>query len=272
MQRLLPLGLFLGCGCVLRGNVESLEARLREQENLNADYQRQVDELEQELSVAQREIDILRRNVAAEGAQLAAFETQRALAEVVGIKFNTLLTAAQNLGGDSGTERLHAVIYPHDADGEIVKVAGDLSLEAIDPTLPEGARSVGKWEIPAERNKSVWHSGFLSTGFLIESDWNIPPQGSVIILHARFSTPDGRKFDATHTVSRKSGAGSGASRTKVELPAASMNRLDEGALRSQSPDDAPPAAPWSNADRRASSRIGLKTSDSWTMENFPFRR
>ncbi|MCA8999318.1 MAG: hypothetical protein KDA80_20155 [Planctomycetaceae bacterium] len=191
--------LTVSSSCVFRGDVEVLEARLREQESLTADYQRQVTELSEELESTRRQLVQVGR-AAGDGIQTVAFEAQQSLVEIKGIKFNTLLTAGQDSDGRPGDEKLHAILYPHDADGEIVKIAGNLLLEAIDPALPESRRTVGKWAIPATESKSHWHAGFLSSGYLIDSPWEESPKGETIILQATFQTPDERTFSATHTI------------------------------------------------------------------------
>lgn len=201
--RLLALGLlFVVCaGCL--GNprrTELLQARLREQETVLSQYETELTRVRSQLAVAQREQAILRNRIASSGEPAPAMEATQAIAAADGLKFNTWLTAGRNQDSSPGDERFHAIVYPHDASGDLVKVVGTLKLEAIDLSLPEGERSLGKWEFTPDEALELWHSGFLSAGFRFDYEWDKPPQGKEIILRASLETPDGRQLAANHSM------------------------------------------------------------------------
>jgi len=201
--RLIIVGLLALCafsGCLRRGNVDLLEARLREQQEQLLHYEHQLASVRSELGTARSEMEILRRQVAQQGGSPVPPEHVSALVSAAGIQFNSLLTGGRDRDGSPGDEVLAVVITPHDEDGDLVKVGGQLEIEALDMSLPEDVRQVGLWTFDAESTRDHWHSGFVSAGYQFELPWLRPPSGNDIILHARLITPDGRQFDTSRTV------------------------------------------------------------------------
>lgn len=194
-------GLGIGLvGCASTSHVDLLEARLREQEVLVERYEREIADVREELLTAQRRSVLLEEQLAEGGSRLVSAEVTDQLAAVEGIRFNTLLTGAQNLDSVPGDERLHAMIYPHDSDGGIVKLVGSVTLEAIDLSRPEGQRTLGRWEFDPQQALEIWHAGFISSGFKFEFPWQSQPTSNEVLLHATFRTPDGREFRNSHTI------------------------------------------------------------------------
>jgi len=187
-------------GCALRGNNELLESQLRRQEASLRQYQQETARLREELATSQREMDLLRAEAASGSLSLPEEEATHRLAKVSGIVFNSLLTAGQSLDEIPGDERFHAIFYPHDADGEVVKLSGQVEIEALDLSRPANEKTIGRWVYPPERSRQLWLAGFLSSGFQIDEAWKSPPQGRNVLLVARFTTTDGRSFETTHTI------------------------------------------------------------------------
>ncbi|WP_437229519.1 hypothetical protein SH661x_001486 [Planctomicrobium sp. SH661] len=212
-------------GCAIRGNSELLEAQLRHQETVIRKFERETSQLRDELALSQKEIDLLRADQAAQGSLLTAEETTRSLAKAKGIVFNTLLTAGQNHDDAPGDERFHAVFYPHDAQGEIVKLSGRLEFEAIDLARPDSQKSIGRWEYTPEEARKLWHAGFLTSGFQMEEAWKTPPIGSKVLLFAKLTTLDGRQFEATHVIPIEPHPGGSAPPQSMPQPA-SANPLE----------------------------------------------
>ncbi len=195
----------LGMLCVLYGcrgpsNVELLEARLREFEVMDDRRKAELVSVRSQLNIAQREARILRNQIADSGEKAPAVAATEAIASVEVLKFNTLLTAGQNKDETPGDERFHAIVSPYDKDGDLVKVVGKLQLEAIDLSLPEDKRTIGKWDYTPEKAGELWHSGYLSSGLRFDLPWNELPQGNEVLLHVKMETADGRELTASHTV------------------------------------------------------------------------
>ncbi|WP_437184903.1 hypothetical protein SH668x_001991 [Planctomicrobium sp. SH668] len=200
LSLLLIMG-FLFPGCWARGNSELLESQLRSQESHLRRYENEVSQLKSSLALTQRELDLLRSDHAAQGGVLSAEEVSRALAQTQGIVFNTLLTAGQDHDEQNGDERFHAVFYPHDDRGDLVKLFGRIEFEALDISLPADQKVIGHWVYETEDARKLWYTGFMTSGFQIEESWQRQPIGSKILLIAKLQTIDGRKFEANHTIS-----------------------------------------------------------------------
>ncbi|TWT58412.1 hypothetical protein KOR42_17860 [Thalassoglobus neptunius] len=194
-------GLFLSVlGCASTSHIDLLEARLREQEVVVDRYEREVEAVREQLITAQRRTAMLEEQLAGTGSQLVSAEVTEQIAAIEGIRFNTLLTGAQDLDSEPGDERLHAMVYPHDGDGDLVKLVGQITFEAIDLSLPENERTVGRWEMNSQEALEYWHNGFLSSGFKFEFPWQSPPAGDEVLLHVKLKAPDGREFRTSHTI------------------------------------------------------------------------
>lgn len=192
--------LSLWSGCQGTGNVELLEAQLRENEVLIQKYERELGQMHSQLSIAQREASLLRKQLKSNGQPIPAVEATTSIAAVESLQFNKLLTAAQDKDDSPGDEKFHAIVTPEDGDGELVKVLGKLHIEAIDLGRPEGERTIGKWEFTPEEAEELWHSGYLSSGYRFEFPWQSLPAGNEVVLHVSLETPDGRQLATSHTL------------------------------------------------------------------------
>lgn len=200
--------LLFATGCLgARGDIEVVEARLRQQQDLADRYARDLRTVEQERDAARQDADLLRKQMADAGQTAIPAELAQSLFQVRGIEFNSLMTGGRDRDGQPGDDVLVAVFVPRDEHGDVVKLPGAIELEAIDLNRPESERQFGKWIFTAEESRKLWKSGAFSSGYQVV----VPlPAGATenekVILHARLATADGRQFDATHTVSIKPGA------------------------------------------------------------------
>ncbi len=181
-------------GCAARGDRELLESRLREQEDALARAEQDLQATRAELKVAAREVDAMRKERRSP-ALLA--EQAQVLYQVESVRFNNLLTAGRDLDGEPGDDGLSIVLTPLDADSELLKLPGIVELELLDLALPHDQQQVGTWKFSAEETRTHWHRGLVSSGYLFEVPWKRRPQSKDLTLYARFTTPDGRRFNAT---------------------------------------------------------------------------
>ncbi len=198
---LTSIGVFaLLSGCTGTNKVDVLETRLREQEVVVQNYQHEIEFVRSQLTVAQRESKILREQLVKAGGKSPAVEATEAIASVERLQFSNLLTAGQDKDSEPGDERFHAIVIPYDRAGELVKVVGNVEFEAIDLSLPEDQRTIGRWKYTPEEAQKLWHSGFLSAGYRFDLPWERLPHGKEILLHMKLETADGRELAANHTV------------------------------------------------------------------------
>lgn len=221
-RRLFPAvaasALLLTTGCLgARGNVELLEARLRQQQELAERAQRQLAQSQSELHAARQEADLLRTQLTVRGEQPLPAEFTQNLFQVTGLEFKGLLTGGRDRDGQPGDDVLVALVAPYDEHGDVVKLPGALELAALDMSRPEGEQQVARRKFAPDEARSLWKSGLLAAGYQCEIPWEHPPQSEELLLHARFTTADGRQFDATHKV-RVQTAGSGSSPRQLTPP------------------------------------------------------
>lgn len=192
-------------GCASRGSLEVLESALRQQEDQVLALQRELTAARGELEVSQNEISRLRTQLAQNGQQAHSPEHLENEFKAVGLRFNSYLTSGLDRDGVPGDEMLSVLLYPHDEQGGLVKLIGTVELKAVDLSAPKGQHEVGSWTFTPSQTKDAWHSGFLAAGFLFEQPWQQLPQGADVTLHARFTTIDGRQFDAVQPLRVKVG-------------------------------------------------------------------
>ncbi|MBX3442107.1 MAG: hypothetical protein KF774_06850 [Planctomyces sp.] len=196
-----------GCalpGCLARRNIELLEANLRQQQDLTRDVERQLMLAQRDLDAARRETDQLRNRLAQTGLEAAAEHTEP-LARVTGILFHTMMTGGRDTDGLPGDDVLTAVLAPHDADGDLVKLAGSLEIELLDLARSGESQRIGAWKYSAKEARELWHSGFIASGYQLNLPLEQAPTNGAVLLHGRLTTSDGRQFDTSLPVNLQTG-------------------------------------------------------------------
>lgn len=187
----------LWSGCSSRGQMELLEAEIRQHQDALRRAESKAGELETQLSVARNETELLRTQMARVDGQSPLPEQTGAIARLAGVKINTLLSGGKDRDGQPGDDVLVALVAPHDQQGDLVKIAGEVEIEAFDMTLPSEDKRVGRWTYTPEEAAKVWHSGFVGAGLQFELPWQALPAGKELVVHARLRTIDGRQFDTS---------------------------------------------------------------------------
>jgi len=187
-------------GCVSRGNVDLLEAQLRESERTQETLQSHLDRTDSELEMARKEADALRKQIADDGRAPLLPEQADVLFRTTGIKFQSLLTGGLDRDALPGDDALAIMLAPHDGDGESVKLPGKIELELMDLTRPADQQEIASWSFSAEESRQHWHSGFLGAGYRFHLPWQQTPEANELVLHGRLTAPDGRQFDTSCVV------------------------------------------------------------------------
>jgi hypothetical protein len=195
----MALACALAAGCASTGQTDLLESRLRHQEDSINQLQAQLQTSQNQLHAARRENVDLKTQLAHGGSGTRA-EQFSSLGQVQGIALNKLLTGGLDRDGIAGDELLSAVIVPTDADGNLVKVPGEIAVTVLDLSKPEGQQRVGRWEYSAKESDALWHQGWLGSGYMVRVPWQSPPQSANLLVHARLKTVDGRQFDTSQSI------------------------------------------------------------------------
>jgi len=189
---------FLFCGgCASRGHLESLEAELRQHQDAMLRAENKSVELESQLALARRETELIRSQMASSGGAAPLPEQSGNLVRLSDLKINTLLSGGKDRDGQPGDDVLVALISPLDEQGDLVKIAGEIEIEAFDMTRPSEDKRVGRWTFDTEQAAKAWHSGFVGAGLQFELPWQDIPTSKELLVHARLKTVDGRQFDTS---------------------------------------------------------------------------
>jgi len=182
----------LAAGCTTPAQVEGLEAELRDQKDRLTAQAEALDSVRSERDAIRRQRDQLLAGTAAgvhpEQADL--------LVRIDRLAINTWMTGGQNTDDSPGDDELVVLVQPRDVDNEPVKLPGTLQLRLSDPAAPEGSPALGSWQFAPDECRRRWLGSMLSQGFLFRLPWQTPPTRDRLLLHARFDTTDGRRFDA----------------------------------------------------------------------------
>ncbi|QDU82027.1 hypothetical protein Pla110_37810 [Polystyrenella longa] len=194
------LGIALLAGCQSTAKREVWEARFRDQRDEIHALNQKIEQLEEDLVVREQEADTLRLQMVGTGQTALLHEQAHSLYQVTGIRINTLLTGGLDHDGKPGDEAISLLLSPHDEDGTLVKLPGNLLIELIDHSLSEEEEVIGQWEFHPQEMKSHWHSGFVGVGYLFDLTWQDVPENEELLIHARLTTGDNRQFDVTEKI------------------------------------------------------------------------
>lgn len=224
------LGLLALAGCAARGNLETLESELRQQEDLRVALEDRLSRLETDLRVAQTDADSLRSQLAKSGRQTLPMEQSQALHRASKLTLHSLMTGGWDSDPAPGDEGLTVLLSPVDEHGDLVKLGGDIELELLDLSKSGEQQRLGSWALPRDEVAALWHKGLLGSGFLVRVPWQSIPHSERLTVVARLKTVDGRKFDATHQVVITPPAGSLADDLQVQQPVQYKLRVESISL------------------------------------------
>lgn len=195
--RLLPLAVIAASGCASRGNVDLLEARLREQEDQLRSLHAQVDRTNSELSAARRLNETLKQKVVQPASHDQAFDLSERQFQVAGLKINSLLTGGFNRDGKPGDDQVTLVFAPIDRREQPVQVPGHVECELLDLNRPSGQQRLGLWKFDVTKTHTAWQKSLGSFGYRFELPWLTQPSSSALELRVQFHSEHGDQFEAS---------------------------------------------------------------------------
>lgn len=196
-MRLLPLiccCLFIGCSSI--DGTDSLEAKLRNQDDRIVQLEGKLSDEKREKEILTAEARVLRSRLKDPAAAPRTEQFAAGLA-VDDLEISGLLTGMT----EDGT--LHVVIRPIDADGDLIKLPGRLEVRLLDMSSAKGEEEFKSWTWGADEARKLWSSAAIGAGYVVDLPIDNTPDADEFIVHARFLPQDGRQFDATHTVSTR---------------------------------------------------------------------
>ena len=212
------LGALLLCGCQSANSYAKLEQELRGREAEVRTLQSQIADSQQQLKDQDQQLAVHRTQstgspsgsqfamvgqstgLPADGASSIPEEVLAAWGSVTGVQIQKLVSGIQ---WDSGQPVLHLVIRPVDTDGELRKVAGQLSVRVQAGSDGVGLTPLaeGTWTITESRE--LWSSAFVSSGFHVRipiENQQAARNATQLIVKATLQLGQGRTFEVTETI------------------------------------------------------------------------
>lgn len=115
------------------------------------------------------------------------------------------ITLARGTGGLdedglAGDEALMVVLAPQDDDGSVIKVPGRVEVWLWEITTSGQKHFLGSWALTHEQIRPTWRQGFISSGYFLRLPWPRYPQHNKVRIAVRFTTLDGRIFEADRDI------------------------------------------------------------------------
>ena len=187
-------------GCASRGNVELLEARLREQEDELRSLYTQVEQTQAELVAARRLNQSLNQRLVQQAGHDETFDLNELHYRVNGLKINTLLTGGFNRDRQPGDDQLAVVFAPQDDRGHPVRLPCTVECELLDPAQLPDEQRLGLWTFDAEQTNAAWQKILGSSAYRFEIPWQQLPRTSSLEVRVRVHSKQGDDFEASSPV------------------------------------------------------------------------
>jgi hypothetical protein len=204
---LLPLA-FLTSGC--RNNTGKLENELRTRDQMYREALEEQRRIEGHNLQLRQEVDALRNAGKKSPDQPSTF----------GVKRIVLGRATGGVDQDNipGEELLQVVMEPRDSEDHSFKAPGTLHIYAFEVN-PQGIKvPLSMWEITPDKLEPTWKTGLLSTGYTLTMPWKVLPIYENMRIVVRFTTPDGRAFEADRDIKVRLVPGAIQKRPETKTP------------------------------------------------------
>lgn len=195
--RLLPVAVIAASGCASRGNVDLLEARLRDQEDQLRSLHTQVERTNSELTAARRLNETLKQKIVQPAGHETTLELSELHFQVSGLKINSLLTGGFSRDGQPGDDQITLVFAPIDRRDQPIQVPGHVECELLDLARTSEQQRLGLWKFDAVKTRAAWQKTLGSFGYRLELPWQTPPSSSDLELRVRFHSEHGERFETS---------------------------------------------------------------------------
>jgi hypothetical protein len=197
-------GCRLGFGVSSRSERDRVEARLRDNDQAIIGLEKEVASLLGELDASRLEVSALRKIISEDDvvnvSHVISPEEAHRTFRVKQIQISSLLSGGLDRDDVPGDEMLSVLLTPRDGSGEVLRTDGSIEMNVYDLSKPSKKQLIGTWSFDRETTREQWHSGVIGKGFHIEVEWKTPPSSSEVLVHCRFTSSDGRRFDTNSTV------------------------------------------------------------------------
>lgn len=196
-------GLILFAGCNLTGR-DRLESSLRQHEAGIRELERQLATARKQLRDQEDELLALKQAENESSIHMASssktLETAVAWGSVRKLRIHSLASGVLRSADDKLV--VNVMVQPLDGDGEVVKVAGELSVRL---QLPGETSLLAENAVTSLESRSAWRNGFVARGFQMEiplrQDAAVTPQPDTeILVTATLNLGGDRRFTASELI------------------------------------------------------------------------
>ena len=94
-----------------------------------------------------------------------------------------------------GDEALQVWLEPRDSEDHTIKAPGVLQIVVFEINSHGQKVPLSSWDVDENALRKAWKQGLLSTGYMVQFPWKVPPRTETLRVLARFVLPDGRGFE-----------------------------------------------------------------------------
>jgi hypothetical protein len=97
------------------------------------------------------------------------------------------LSGGYDTDGQPGDEGVVVYLRPIDAEGDVLKVAGEIRIQLYDLAAPPAENLLGEYVIPVEQARNLWYGKLLTYFYAVKCPWpHGPPKHPEITIRATF--------------------------------------------------------------------------------------
>jgi len=193
------LSLLAGCGLTSQ---HKLEASLRQSENSIRQLQQELTKAKQKLHDQEAELQTLKSIESPFHSASSSRTPEAAVAwgAVNQLRIHSLTSGI--LRTEDGDLKMNLIVQPLDRDGEVVKVAGELSIRL---QRPGKTNLLTQTTVTPLESRGVWTNGMIARGFQVEltlpstADASLEPDDKVLTT-ATLNLGHDRQFEAAHLI------------------------------------------------------------------------
>lgn len=95
-------------------------------------------------------------------------------------------TAGVDNDGKEGDDAIKVFIRPLDRNGDVIKAAGDMTIQVFDLSLAPKDTLIAQCQYKIDELTKYWASGFLTYHYSFECNWKTRPKASEVTVRAEF--------------------------------------------------------------------------------------
>lgn len=196
-----------GCRNVQHIDQELLESELRTREFAYRDLLDDFKKTESYNESLQREVEALRKGNKISPEHAAA---------TFGLKRISLGRGTGGYDDDQvpGDEGVYVVLETRDSEDHVIKVPGTVKIDALEINNAGLKLPLCQWDIDENKLRAAWKPGLFSQGYSLQLPWKAFPGTDHVRIVARFTTTDGRTYEADRDIKVRLAAGA----VKPKLP------------------------------------------------------